>query len=565
MANLHDDAFRGKLTLDRLKTYLASSPSAINSVGGKNSLTPLAAACWNGHLDVVNLLLDNPIHLADPDVPSRYGRTPLHIVTTHARIRRMEIVRALIDAGADVDARDEDDFTPLMYAVAEVRDKDVVRELVDRGASLSQQNKHNQTARTLAREAGLEDELRTREERSSSRAEIINLLVALVVFILAYVNSGLVEDVIKGTVQQLYGITGTKGTKGQDQEIKPAFDETLKDINDIREERKKMKDLEVNGGSRGDQKLVDGKDIDEKNSLITPISPDSPASVASIIPDVSKPEPVTVEEFSSAVNQYAHETNLEKFFAPGDPFLEELAKSAAALRNDPTTLLGSPKNIKRLIALSLYQPVIYCDDSGSMHKGNRWSDQRELVNRVARISTKIVPDNLGVELRFINSKASSNLTAADVDAAVTAVRPSGGTAIGTVLRRTILEPLVYEVISDPNRKLSRPLLICTITDGCPSGEPQTMLKDVIVECKRRLVDAGYEPHSVMFSISQLGDDKKATNFLNDLRHEHEIRDVLYCTTDRLDSKFQELASNEKRLEEWLLKLLTKPIMDAGAE
>ncbi|THH06243.1 hypothetical protein EW146_g9672 [Bondarzewia mesenterica] len=65
----------------------------------------------------------------------------------------------------------------------------------------------------------------------------------------------------------------------------------------------------------------------------------------------------------------------------------------------------------------------------------------------------------------------------------------------------------------------------------------------------------------MFSISQIGDDAKGTAFLDGLRGDQEVEDVLHCTTDRLDSKYQELRMNERRIEEWLLKLLTKPIME----
>jgi hypothetical protein len=38
----------------------------------------------------------------------------------------------------------------------------------------------------------------------------------------------------------------------------------------------------------------------------------------------------------------------EKFFAPSDPFLANLAEKANALREDPTTDLGKPGNIEKL-------------------------------------------------------------------------------------------------------------------------------------------------------------------------------------------------------------------------
>ncbi|PCH33955.1 hypothetical protein WOLCODRAFT_160480 [Wolfiporia cocos MD-104 SS10] len=270
--------------------------------------------------------------------------------------------------------------------------------------------------------------------------------------------------------------------------------------------------------------------------------------------------PQTDQQLTTELDNYVKTSGLEKFFAPGDTFLQTLAERATILRNDRTTTLGQPGNIERLTRLSLYQSVVYCDDSGSMSFDSRYDSQRELVTRIARIATKIVPDGTGIELRFINSASSSNLTAEEVDAAVAAVSPGGGTRIGMTLRQKILQPLVYDVI-ERGQKLQRPLLVCAITDGCPMGEPTDAFKRVIIDCRRRLVDHGYEPNAVTFCISQIGNDKTAAEFLDMLARDPDIRDALYVTTDRLDSKFQEMRGNESRLEEWLLKTLTMPIME----
>lgn len=79
------------------------------------------------------------------------------------------------------------------------------------------------------------------------------------------------------------------------------------------------------------------------------------------------------------VHRYVAESGLDKFFAPNDPFLEVLATKAAALRSNPNSNLGSLDNIKRLTRFSMYQPVIYCDDSGSMSNGRRWNDRTILA------------------------------------------------------------------------------------------------------------------------------------------------------------------------------------------
>ena len=137
----------------------------------------------------------------------------------------------------------------------------------------------------------------------------------------------------------------------------------------------------------------------------------------------------------------------EKFFAPSDPFLANLAEKANALREDSTTDLGKPENIKKLTQLSLYRTVIYCDDSSSMSDENRYEYLIQLVTRIARIATKIVPDHMaGVDLRFINNNLASNLSEAEVLQTMKNVWPSGVTEIGTNLRKKILQPLVYDMI-----------------------------------------------------------------------------------------------------------------------
>ncbi|KAH9828786.1 uncharacterized protein C8Q71DRAFT_718972 [Rhodofomes roseus] len=493
--NLHDHAYRGTLTEELLQRFLAGAdPSFINSIGGEKKLTPLAAACLRGHLDVVRLLLENR---ADANAVSSRERPPLFYVTSRTTNNRLDIARALLNAGADVDKRfpKDENATALMNALTEVRDKDLVHELVDHGASLSAKNDGGQSVRDLAKEVGMDQELLTKQERNATRGAVIDLIVALVMFVIAYVNSGLIKDVAFGTISKLYEVSGAKG-----------------------------------------------------KNLVQP-----------------EPELISVEDFKNSLGDYVRDTGLEKFFARDDPFIQTLAVKAAALRADQTTPLSKPENIKRLVTLSLYHPVIFCDDSGSMSLDNRFAKQRALVGRMARIATKIVPDDCGVDLRFINARVmEQNLSMDGLDRILARTQPRGGTRIGSTLRRDILVPLVYSKI-DAGSQFKRPLLVCAITDGDPSSEPVTAFKDVIVECRRRLVAEGYEPTSVMFCISQIGNDQKAAAFLSGLRDDEEIRDVLYCTAERLDGAFDEMRANEGRLEEWLLKVLTKPIMERYEE
>ncbi|KAF7790149.1 hypothetical protein EIP86_001101 [Pleurotus ostreatoroseus] len=499
MTNLYDDCWRGTLTADRLALYL--SVTDIDSVGGSKSLTPLAAACCQGHLNVVTLLLDNPYKLADPNALSPRNRTPLYYATTHSPpLDRAAIVQWLLKAGADPDACSSEDglCTPLMNAITQVKDKDVVHELMDRGASVSYKNARGETPLSLAKGTSLETAVSRKEELSSMATAIVDMVVSVIMLILAVTNSPQIKGIVEGIVNKLAGTTGANLTELSRPEV-------AKDIADPKVENDVMTNL----------------------------------------------------------NAFVEDCGLEKFFPAESTFMQALTKKAAALRNDSSTTLGSPMNIDRLTYLSLYQLVIYCDDSASMAVHNRFDSQRELVKRIARIATRIVPDTYGVELRFINATlpaTSCALSAAQVDQVVAAVRPSSGSKLGTGLRNKILKPLVYDVLADPARRFERPLLVTVITDGQPDPEPLSTFKDAIVECRRKLVNAGYEPNAVMFSISRIGDDPRAKEFLRELQGNVEIEDVLYCTTDRLDDEFKHLRANERRLEAWLLKVLTEPLV-----
>lgn len=120
---------------------------------------------------------------------------------------------------------------------------------------------------------------------------------------------------------------------------------------------------------------------------------------------------------------------------------------------------------------------------------DRMSAQAELVGRIADIATRAAPGNEGVHLRFINQEVAYNdLSAAEIEARIR-FEPSGGTALGQNLNTKVLKPLVYDVV-DGGKRLARPLLILTITDGCPNW-PDTF-RDEIRRCGRYLVEHGYQ-------------------------------------------------------------------------
>jgi len=98
-------------------------------------VTPLHAAVKNGHFDISSLLLE---HLRNPDIRGRWLQTPLlRILMLDAEQRgKLEIGQHLLHCGADVNARDDDDWTPLYMAAKNGR-LDFVQMLLEHGAAIN--------------------------------------------------------------------------------------------------------------------------------------------------------------------------------------------------------------------------------------------------------------------------------------------------------------------------------------------------------------------------------------------------------------------------------------------
>ncbi|KAG8532879.1 uncharacterized protein KY384_002757 [Bacidia gigantensis] len=248
-------------------------------------------------------------------------------------------------------------------------------------------------------------------------------------------------------------------------------------------------------------------------------------------------EPKTKEDFKKGINDFVDRHKLDKFFPAGDsPILETLASKAVDLQNDDNSVLGQSTNAENLVKFALYQPVIYCDDSGSMsskdenQKENRLVNQQRLVRRIASICTQVVPDGFGVHLRFINkeSSGSDNLRLGQVEDIMSHIKAKGKTEVGTNLRKRILDPLVYKA------DMERPIVISIITDGVPEGaegssEKMDTLKHEILECKEHLLRKGLPPRAVVFQLSQIGSDQNSKSFLDGLKEDDDLKGILYVT------------------------------------
>ncbi|KAI1439620.1 ankyrin [Annulohypoxylon stygium] len=277
------------------------------------------------------------------------------------------------------------------------------------------------------------------------------------------------------------------------------------------------------------------------------------------------------EELVGGVDKFVDDNPiLKRFFKGKENYIKEFTQKAVDLGKDKSTPLGCEAILPKTINVSLHQQVLYCDDSSSMRKDGRWQSQKCLVERITKITTRILPECEGVMLRFINQDvdhtSSLNLEGiGEVFETMSWQREKSHTKIGTHLKSKILEPLVYSKLDPASGGLSRPLLISVITDGMPTKEPQSEFVNAILECGNKLEEAGYPRHSVKFMVGQVGTGRDAARFLDGLRNNTEISEVVHCTSDQLDAKFEELRENEWGLDQWLIETLFSPIKDAKIE
>lgn len=237
-------------------------------------------------------------------------------------------------------------------------------------------------------------------------------------------------------------------------------------------------------------------------------------------------QPKTKAEFVSNVRKAFEGTPAERFFKNNPKFIEELAEKAASLAGDPNTPICNKDLLPKTAQVTMHQQVLYCgecdedsettrgdvvhvadasytDDSTSMKREGRWDSQNQLINRIARVTTRILPEGEGVYMRYINQEIprSDSLKFEDLLDVVRPLTWGGDTPIGTNLKSKILEPLVYSKLPGD---LKRPLLVSVITDGMPEPEPRSTLVDAIAECGDKLEAAGlpreskFQPHIFTF-------------------------------------------------------------------
>ena len=100
---------------DRVRELLDQDPSLANA-WAEDGFQPLGLASFFGHVEAARLLVERG---AEVNSASRNDMKvmPLHsAAATGIPTSRYELAKVLLEAGADPNARQQDDFTPLMAA-----------------------------------------------------------------------------------------------------------------------------------------------------------------------------------------------------------------------------------------------------------------------------------------------------------------------------------------------------------------------------------------------------------------------------------------------------------------
>jgi uncharacterized protein len=148
------DIFEASATgdIDRVRALLDKDP-ALASAYASDGFHPLGLAAFFRQPEVVRLLLERGADVAAP------ARNPLAVTALHSAVAndsgpvQMEIVTLLLDAGAPVNATHQGGGRPL-HTAAFTGDTEVARLLLARGADTSLRTDEGKTPADIARERG---------------------------------------------------------------------------------------------------------------------------------------------------------------------------------------------------------------------------------------------------------------------------------------------------------------------------------------------------------------------------------------------------------------------------
>ena len=132
---------------ERVAEWLDRDPSLLNAYSS-DGFYPLGLAAFFGHPETVALLLARGADIA------QVARNPMRVQPLHAAVgsRSLQVVELIANAGAPIDAKQQEGFTPLHAAVHQ-GNLEMTRVLLAHGADPKLQNDGGKSAIGLAAEA----------------------------------------------------------------------------------------------------------------------------------------------------------------------------------------------------------------------------------------------------------------------------------------------------------------------------------------------------------------------------------------------------------------------------
>ena len=147
---------------------LITKGADVNAKGGESMMTPLLGAVAGGHNEIIELLIARD---ADVNAKSSFGMTPLDVaisllqtktadllrkhggkhstINTAATAGDAEAVKEFLATGTEVNAKDEDSWTPLHYAAGGGQ-KEIAELLIAEGANTNVKDKLGDTPLQVA-------------------------------------------------------------------------------------------------------------------------------------------------------------------------------------------------------------------------------------------------------------------------------------------------------------------------------------------------------------------------------------------------------------------------------
>ncbi|KAI4127303.1 MAG: hypothetical protein LQ338_003263 [Usnochroma carphineum] len=243
-----------------------------------------------------------------------------------------------------------------------------------------------------------------------------------------------------------------------------------------------------------------------------------------------------IEAYKQLLQTTIQQKSLQNMIPSNHPNLEKYAQRAASQIDQLCASWKVPREMGQdLVKLALFDIILYIDNSGSMtfeQDGARVEELRKILTSVVYVATLF--DDDGISIRFMNDWPSNPATDGFdmrrldriqneqmVEHIMSKARFVGLTPLGTELRNKVIDPLVLGPARA--RQLQKPVLVITITDGQPAGEPANAIIETIRYASNELSRMPqYGPGAISLQFAQVGDDQKAREFLAKLDSDPQV-------------------------------------------